>query len=170
MQQWPRATSSELIVPTATDIAYAAGILDGEGTVCLNMTGKPGAKLPRAVVNITNQNTELLEWLRDRWGGRIYELTGNRRRGWPICWALQFTKRGEARAFLASATPYLIVKRQRADIVTRFLAYRRQGLAYPPLAHAARWELYREYLALMGEVPSEDVPPVPDDDQLLIAL
>lgn len=57
------------------ELAYAAGIFDGEGHISLMRLAKPSRKLARPAygldVQVTNTDRPVLEFFRDRFGGRV---------------------------------------------------------------------------------------------------
>src|SRR4029450_5738541 len=58
--------------PAPTDVAYLAGLLDGEGSICIfRSTHRDGS--PRHWINVTIGNTHhgVLEWIRSIFGVRI---------------------------------------------------------------------------------------------------
>jgi hypothetical protein len=68
-------------VPTALDVAWAAGIFEGEGTVRLCGRTKRGL-----MVSIPQKDPELLYWLRDWFGGSVGRPTPkNCCHTWSIC-------------------------------------------------------------------------------------
>jgi len=97
-------------IPTALDVAWAAGIYEGEGTCAAS--GTAGRSFS---VTVTQKDPELLYRLRDLFGGgiKLYNV-GNQRRfecyHWVICG-------DRARAFLGAIYPFL-TGRRRAQIDT----------------------------------------------------
>jgi len=58
--------------PTPTDIAYLAGLLDGEGSICIfRSTHRDGSS--RHWINVTIGNTHhgVLKWIQSIFGGRL---------------------------------------------------------------------------------------------------
>ena len=55
--------------PKDTDRAYAAGILDGEGSICINKRVSTGTYY--VSVRIGNTDLAMLCWLKGWWGGSI---------------------------------------------------------------------------------------------------
>ena len=52
------------------DIAYTAGIVDGEGTITICVWKKDNGKtFPYAIVQIFNTNYDLIDWLYSTFGG-----------------------------------------------------------------------------------------------------
>lgn len=103
-----------------TDLAYAAGIIDGEGCISISRNSKNrGLQIQ---VEVGNTNEWLLQWLRFAFGGRVI-LVNDRRtenRGWkPVYhWYLRYD---EIREFLKLIYPYLRIKRVQAEIVLKVL-------------------------------------------------
>lgn len=108
---------------TIAELAYAAGIIDGEGCITIKRTGVVGAKRrPRHIANVSVVNSCLLmvEWLHRTFGGSIFK----RKR--------QSAHHKETWAWDASAKiavyvcegvmPYLIAKREQAEIVIDLMA------------------------------------------------
>jgi hypothetical protein len=102
--------------------AYTAGVFDGEGNIHLGAVPHSGYRLQ---VQLTNSFRPLLVWLKEQWGGGIYIAA--RRKGWSQTWNLSWSNRTDQRRLLDAMRPYLIVKRQAADIALRFLELRAPG-------------------------------------------
>lgn len=111
-----------------TEWAYLAGIIDGEGTICI--TGRP-----RMVVAIYNSNPDLLDWIKLHFGGYV-NWTPSRKPEWKPIGRVQFAD-SFAIEILRGVLPFLVLKRRQAKIV---LAYhetrlpleggRRQGVPW----------------------------------------
>jgi hypothetical protein len=83
MNNWTRPNKPELDatkVPTALDIAWAAGIYEGEGT-CRNCSHTNRGFM----VGIVQKDPELLYWLRDWFGGSIRGLSKSGCHSLEIC-------------------------------------------------------------------------------------
>lgn len=91
----------ELTGPKPTDIAYLAGVFDGEGCVLFDR------------INVDNTNPHLLVMYRDAWGGRIrFKSTPKEHR---TCF--RWTVMGDnCRNALKAMMPYLIEKKEQAEI------------------------------------------------------
>jgi len=101
-------------VTTETDHAYAAGIVDGEGTITLHDHGKRTA----LTVAVFNSEPRVCVWLQERYGGSI----GQNIRPDPhrIMYAWRCSS-SLASKFLNNIYPYLIIKKQQADIALAYL-------------------------------------------------
>jgi hypothetical protein len=45
------------------DLSYLAGLVDGEGSICLNKVGRKGMQNLHPQISITNTNKEILDWV-----------------------------------------------------------------------------------------------------------
>lgn len=99
-----------------TDLAYAAGLLDGEGSISIIMAYKK-RRTPHHTLCMTVVNTDPrpIRWLLERFSGRMYSrMPGQARRTKTLYdWHISARK---AEAFLRAVYPYLIIKREQADI------------------------------------------------------
>lgn len=107
---------------TAPELAYLAGILDGEGTIGGSMYWAPRSRHGSAVVRVRVFNTDLrlLNWIHERCGGVVHAG------GAPLGRAKQVylweIKRKPAAALLAAVAPYLVLKRRQAELVAELVA------------------------------------------------
>ena len=99
------------------EAAYAAGILDGEGSISLSRIHS--SRWPSPVVSVASTDRELLEWLRARVGGtiiqkRTYQPHHSRSFDWKL------TDR-RALSFLKIVRPFLVIQRkiERADLLLK---------------------------------------------------
>ncbi len=86
------------------------------------------------VLNICNTNHELLDWLTKRFTGSVSfskTVTGKSR------WALTIIKREDIRAMLEATMPYLIVKKERAQLILKFLSLSATRGSEPLVAQAS---------------------------------
>ena len=99
--------SSEI---TKSDIAYAAGIIDGEG--CISISKGPSY---RCRVRVANTDLRLVNWLQKTFGGyanNSAEVRGNRRNQFE--WALNDNAAVE---FLHMIKSHLKLKREQAELL-----------------------------------------------------
>lgn len=108
----------------AADIAYSAGIFDGEGWAIIapynHNSVVNGTVYPRhrTRMGVSNTSLPMLEWLKQTWGGNIY---------------LVYPQKGKSRAlyswqpsekiavqFLSQILPYLKVKVRQARLALKF--------------------------------------------------
>ena len=101
---------------TLEDIAYVAGILDGEGCLSLCPNGHQQPDKFCEQIRVSNTDKKLIDWLLKTFGGkhlkRSNSLKGKEK---PVYnWALYGEK---ATSFLLIVAPYLKLKKERADIL-----------------------------------------------------
>jgi hypothetical protein len=117
-----QATSSE------TDLAYFAGIIDGEGWIGLQKrfernrftTYKPTIRVTNTDANIIERIQEI--WLKLGVNGHLYETTQGPSvaNGKPVMY-LQIQKQTLLKKTLEAVLPYLVGKRARAAMLLRFV-------------------------------------------------
>ena len=100
-------------------IAFIAGLFEGEGSISIrNLSEKSWNKRTdySLLVRISNTDRALLDWVVANYGGKIYKSSCvNRKTVWA--WLVS-TKKAEA--FLRDVMPYLICKKERAELALRF--------------------------------------------------
>jgi hypothetical protein len=121
------------VEPTPSDVGYAAGFFDGEGSINIkNPARKTGYRL---VVAAAQTAIEPLEWLKERWGGsvRIRRKRSRRRPAWE--WSATSSL---ALRFLEHVYPLLIVKKDQAAIAIDFQSRKGNGMRHDEAS--IRWE------------------------------
>ena len=124
----------------SAEIAYTAGLFDGEGSISLVRQKNNRSHSPQVAVASTDY--EVLLWLRKRFGGSIV-IKQPRKSSHSISYDWRLTDR-RALAFLQLIRPYLVIKRKirRVDLLlneyvactprngryTREMAERKQAL------------------------------------------
>lgn len=120
--------------PSPTDLAYLAGIVDGEGSISmLRLNPKRGSW--RIVLQVGVCDRILVEWIEAQFGGHtLYEIQAKKEnhRDYHHWRAYGHT----ARYVLPLIEPYLLIKRQRALWAIEVLAIQaaRRGGRYAPVA------------------------------------
>ncbi len=106
-----------------TDLAYAAGIVDGEGWVSFLHCGKERKSLSLTVA-VSNTNILLLQWLKSSFGGNAYLSRDGHRlnRKDVYTWGIFSLP---ALEFLKLIYPYLRLKKSQAEIAIKFLEMRK---------------------------------------------
>jgi len=117
------------------DLAYLAGIIDGEGCISLSKSHKNDRYYYRLQLTITNTSAELKQWLEDKFGGRIrtsYARSNNRSD------ILHWTVSGnQCQWLLRQVLPYLIIKKPQAELALM--------MNINPYGGTARWNsIYTE--------------------------
>jgi hypothetical protein len=109
-------------VPKDTDWAYAAGLVDGDGSINISKErryDRPNPFYFRVNVRVAQTDMAALIWLKEIFGGCIYfqnRQRGNRKTCW--CWSIRSRKL--IVTFLESILPYLKIKQQQAQLCLKF--------------------------------------------------
>ena len=92
-----------------SDLAYCAGLFDGEGCVSL-VKGKYDKKIKYSLqVKISSTDYFIIEWVQEHFGGYVtteHKKTVNRKEAW--CWSCKIS---EQDMFFFSILPYSKIKR-----------------------------------------------------------
>lgn len=119
-----RSLEVQRLRPISPD--YLAGFIDGEGSLMLaKVPRKKGPRygyVPRLCID--NTNKEILERIRGRYGGNIFQ-SHRREAGWKDLYTLVWTGRN-VEPVLRVVAPHLSIKRSRAVIVLRFIEHLRR--------------------------------------------
>jgi hypothetical protein len=99
------------------EAAYAAGIVDGEGSI--SITRNHSGRWPSPQVSVASTDRELLDWLRERYGGTI-TTKQPRKPQHSLSFDWKLTDRRALR-FLQIVGPYLVIKRKkcRCDLLLK---------------------------------------------------
>ncbi|MFY4731335.1 hypothetical protein [Nitrospira sp. BLG_2] len=100
---------------SVAELAYAAGLFDGEGCVA-TYTKKNRVQFSYAA-NIANTDYRVLAWLLDKFGGKVTKRGGvrasNQRHKECYVW---YVMNGRAAAFMAAVRPYTVIKSEQIDL------------------------------------------------------
>jgi hypothetical protein len=93
---WEEVEMSEL------ELAWAAGLFEGEGTISINKAHTKTLGMLRCMVG--NTDKEIVDFFLQRWGGHWHEVkaSGHKRTAWK--WSVAAKK---AARFIADIAPYL---------------------------------------------------------------
>ena len=91
------------------DIAYMAGIVDGEGSITAYVTQRTRIRL-----TVTNTSLELMKWMVSRFGGSFYTKAKKEERnmqayGWEVACK-------KAEKALRLLLPFLVIKKRQAEL------------------------------------------------------
>ncbi len=108
---------------TETEVAYIAGLIDGEGTISMTaMTASYGKKKARFRTTFTvaaTTSTELVSWLVSKFGVGAYEVGRPRSPKHLQGWCFKISEcRGEE--LLRRCLPYLVIKKRHAELYLRY--------------------------------------------------
>lgn len=111
------------IAATETELAYFAGIIDGEGSILIARARyrykNGGGPCYRVVFSLSNTNKELMDWICLKFGGKAYiskRIPGNKQ---SYTWMVS-NKR--AATIIEMVRPYLIAKQKQANLLLEFHA------------------------------------------------
>ena len=110
-------------------LAYAAGIVDGEGCITiLNKWDSRSKTYDKVQVDITNTNEWICQWFKMQFGGTVRMCKAHKSNWKPTFkWILEADK---ATAFLKIVLPYLNIKKANAEIAISYQVTRRIGGHY----------------------------------------
>jgi len=102
--------------------AYVAGILDGEGSICLYMIkNKQNYQHSALQIVIYGTSLRLMKFLVHSFGGKYYVRSKtNLSKKVQYCWHPSGRKNREL--FLLGVLPYLVIKREQAKIALAYLS------------------------------------------------
>lgn len=116
-----------------TDLAYIAGIVDGEGHIQIirfpapKKKSTPGWRTTIAV-DVTNTDEWLINYLFLNFGGTVYEVKHNNLK-WKRCWRWAI-RANKAERFLSLILPYLHLKKPHAELAIKFQRIKDQRPKY----------------------------------------
>lgn len=102
---------------TTHELAYLGGIVDGEGTITVQMR----KRYARPYVTISNTSFLLRDWLQERGFTPQMALNSNKRWYWRITWSGYAVD-----TLLLALRPYLVIKARHADLLLEFISIRRR--------------------------------------------
>jgi hypothetical protein len=128
------------------EIAYVAGIIDGEGT--LSITGKETLSRRGTLywnydleVTVTNTSVKLMEWLVTKFGGEIMPRSKPLKKTHKQCYRWRLRDNAARIAFLRAVQPFLVIKQRQADLLLEYLLL-------PRISPRRRYEIFQEVSAL----------------------
>lgn len=106
-----------MVALTETDLAYTAGIIDGEG--CIRVLKNTYG----LAVSVGNTDSALMLWLESKWGGRIYGRSYGRLKHYPRSKPfMQWQIYGKnATDMLQMCMPYMVIKQDRAAVAMKMV-------------------------------------------------
>jgi hypothetical protein len=116
--------------PLATDWAYAAGFVDGEGCIAVvrNFVRARGKFYYGVAVVVANRDRDVLEWFRDMWSGNVVSVPGARRALLSSdAWNWRSPTGQSAEFFLRGIRPWLRIKGRQCDNALEMIALLRRS-------------------------------------------
>ena len=96
-----------------SELAYFAGIVDGEGCIGINL--KKGTRNGyRITFQVTNNSKGLIDWVCERFGGKVRLVH-------HATYAVEWFSQGEVYDILTAIRRFLIVKQKEADIMLDYI-------------------------------------------------
>ena len=130
-----------------TEAAYAAGIVDGEGSIYFSRNRT--SRRPSPIVSVASIDRELLEWLRSRLGGAIVQKrTYQPQHAVSYDWKLTDRR---ALEFMKIVRPFLVIRRKivRCDLLlAEYLACTPRNGRYTSEMVARKQDLIERFSSL----------------------
>lgn len=109
------------------DLAYAAGFVDGEGSITIEGSGSR-YELKTGVINT---NEDVIKWFQEKFGGTAKPRPwGMTQHGWKLQWTWGLSNR-QAVPFLKAIRLFLKVKRMQAALGVYFMEHKKLTLGAP---------------------------------------
>ena len=110
-----------MITNSKTALAYMAGLIDGEGTICIVKRNDSGSRYV-ARLAVVNCDKRIVEWIEAHFGPYIYTVRRSdpRRRADHRELHVYEAKAEHAENILRAVLPYLVVKREQAELFFKF--------------------------------------------------
>lgn len=110
----PKRDKKQIIA--ITDLAWAAGIIDGEGSLAIGYTNRSKCKHWFCSVSVRNTNKPMIDKLFEIFGGKSFKGKYKYKDEYRTVWTWYINPR-QTREFLLLVYPYLITKKRQAEIV-----------------------------------------------------
>jgi hypothetical protein len=103
--------------PLATDWAYAAGFVDGEGCIAVmrGFSRSSERYIYSVGVIVVNRERQVLEWLQQLWSGWVVAMPSGGHGKARLAWAWRSPTGLSATAFLSGIRPWLRIKTKQCD-------------------------------------------------------
>jgi hypothetical protein len=105
-----------LAEPQATDWAYAAGFVDGEGCIAIarSFSTRSGRYQYGVQIVVANRDRGVLDWMQTTWGGWVVAVSARAEHS-RQCWNWRCRTGLSARPFLNGIRPWLRIKPPQCD-------------------------------------------------------
>jgi hypothetical protein len=136
--------------PLATDWAYAAGFVDGEGCISVVRSFEPsrGRYVYGVMVVVANRDRTVLDWMRNTWGGWVVSAGSTKPGRARASWAWRSPTGLSAKPFLTGLQPWLRIKGPQCEnalAMIELLQRGRRTLGRAPLPQAWLEEQEKHY-------------------------
>ena len=103
-----------------TDLAYTAGIMDGEGNIGIYAnTSRKGNPVLSLKIRVSSTDEWLPQWLKEQFGGHVGVQLQPEDKNWKPAWYWTVSCR-KAMAVLEVILPYLHLKKPQAELAIKF--------------------------------------------------
>lgn len=153
-----RSLKDEIRVTTETpansklDFSYLAGFFDGEGTASIITFVVNGHRQYAARIYVTNTDLPMLEMYKELFGGSIrLHAKPNKQ-----CYRWELRKNVDREKFLLYCLPYLIIKRDEANLTLQFL---RLGSKIDPVTRKSLYEKltrFKQERMIQSHLPGDE--------------
>lgn len=126
-------------------LAYVAGVMDGDGS--FSFIKRAGCKSPLyfPMMQLANEKESLIDLFVSKFGGRKFTRTKLAKDSKRISYSWKIEKKNPCIPFLESISSYLIIKKERADLLLNFCLnheFKRGSGQIDPDENLAREKLY----------------------------
>lgn len=141
------------IVLAETDRAYAAGLIDGEGSIRITNRGRFGGTTFRQgqytlMVEMSNTDHGMIEWMQAQFGGTVSYASPDPSRNAKEKWHWRVAA-NKALYCLDAVWPYIRTKKRQAQLGRRFQRYAQYaGRAVTPKCQMLHERFYQEFRVL----------------------
>lgn len=129
------------------EASYIAGFLDGEGSFFMVLEPRKENRSGYRIaphLDASQVRPAVLEWIQDRCGGRMrLEDKSNAKNNAQNCWRIAWQP-NQQRWLIPQIKPYLIVKRELAELFEEFLKLTSGSANYGKFNGEHLWEIYQQ--------------------------
>lgn len=139
-----------------TKLSYLAGIIDGEGTVYIVPSSQKAwnRKEYRIRLQVGNTNKELLDWLKENFGGSVYSVKRKSHQNprWKDKYEWFLGLSGKSGKLIKGIVPFAIIKKKHLELALKFIATfsHKKGTRLPDDIYNLR-EVYRLELKVLNK-------------------
>lgn len=143
--------------PTEAELAWAAGVLDGEGCICIygrpgRISKKSGFRALALIINVVNTDPRMPFKMKEIFGGNCNltaERRNNPRRRPVMSWIITGRPAG---VVLTKVLPYLVIKKEQAEVAIAYAGTIGRTGPLSPVVSAKRESLRGQLVLLKGRI------------------